>query len=89
MACGVAFAPQTVNDVVAIGDSFRTSMYQWGTGAEKLDEVEEWFGSLIIYDGGSDLDGDGEDDSPNERKVHLARGLLTGIAAWVGSVRQL
>lgn len=86
MACGVAFAPQTVTDVVAIGESFRTFMYQWGTGAEKLDEVEEWFGSLVIYDGGSDLDGDGEDDSPNERKVHLARGLLTGIAAWVGSV---
>jgi hypothetical protein len=86
MACGVAFAPQTVNDVVAIGNSFQTYMYQWGTSAQKLDEVEEWFGSLVIYNGGSDLDGDGEEDTPHERTVHLARGLLVGISAWVCSV---
>lgn len=81
---GVIFNPETVEDIKAIGNSFQTYMYQWGTEAEKLDEVEDWFGGLSIYDGSAEDDGSWE--SPNDTKIKLAKGILAGITAWVAAV---
>lgn len=86
MAAGVVFAPKTAADITAIGNSMSTYMYQWGTETEKSDEVASWLGGLTIYNGGSDEDGDGEEDTPHQRQVTLARGILGGITAWVASV---
>lgn len=81
-AAGVVFTPQISSDIGAIGSSFRTHMYQWGTSAEKLDEVEEFFGGLTLYNpGGSD---DGDEDP--RYQVRLARGILAGITSWIASV---
>ena len=78
---GVVVHVNNQNQIGAVGNSFKTSMYQWGTSAEKLDEVDEFFGGLTLYNpGGSD---DGNDDP--RREVRLARGILTGIATWIVS----
>ena len=82
---GVVFNPENQAQIEAIGNSMSTYLYQWGTSAEKLDEVEEFIGSLQIYDW-NDEDGDGENDSPNEQKIMLAKGILAGISMWVASV---
>lgn len=82
-AAGVVFAPKVSEDIVAIGQSFKTSMYQWGTSAEKLDEVEEWFTDLTLYNPGDP--GDEGDEDPRYQ-VRLARGILAGIAGWIASV---
>lgn len=82
-AAGVVFAPKVSEDIVAIGQSFKTSMYQWGTSAEKLDEVEEWFTDLSLYSPGDP--GDEGDEDPRYQ-VRLARGILSGIAGWIASV---
>ncbi len=80
MSAGVIFNPQTVEDIQAIGQSFQTHMYQWGTEAGKLDEVDEMFDGMNIID-----PGDGY-WRPDNTKIILARGLLAGISLWVSSV---
>lgn len=82
-AAGVVFTPKDSDGIAAIGNSFKSSMYQWGTSAEKLDEVEEWFVDLSLYEP-SDPGDEGDEDPRFE--VRLARGILTGIALWIASV---
>lgn len=82
MTAGVIFNPQTVEDIQAIGQNFQTFMYKWGTEAEKLDEVQEWFSGLSLLDP-EDEDGP---KHPNRTTVNLARGLLVGISLWVASI---
>ena len=81
-SAGVVYTASTTNQIQAIGNSFQTHMYQWGTSAEKLDEVDAFFNGLHLYDPGS---GD-DDETPHEKQVRLARGILAGIALWVGSL---
>ena len=85
-AAGIVFVTDTQEQMAAIGNSFQTFMYQWGTSAEKLDEVENF---LTLYRGiDSGLGGDDDDDSesPRDTKVKLARGILAGISAWCASI---
>ena len=82
-AAGMVIVPQSSVQISDVGESFRLSLYQWGTSAEKLDEVDEFINAFTLYDpSGSDDDGD---DSPNETKIKLARGILAGITAWIAS----
>lgn len=81
MTAGVVFNPKTVEDIKAIGQSFQTYMYQWGTEAEKLDEVEEWFGGLSVLDPDDGNDGWGN----RKTKITIARGILTGISLWIAA----
>lgn len=81
-SAGVVYTANTTSQIQAIGNSFQTHMYQWGTSAEKLDEVESFFSGLQLYDPGS---GD-DDETPHEKQVRLARGILAGITAWVASL---
>ena len=85
-SAGVVFVPDSINQIQAIGQSFKTYMYQWGTSAEKLDEVDEWFSGLKLYDPSGGDDDDDDWVSPNDRKVKLARGILAGISAWCASI---
>ena len=62
-AAGVVFAPQTAEDVMALGDHMHASLYSWGTSAEKLEEVENFFDSLRLLNFG----GSG-DDVPDVNK---------------------
>lgn len=82
-AAGVVFTPKDSDGIASIGNSFKSSMYQWGTSAEKLDEVEEWFSDLTLYNPGDP--GDEGDEDPRYQ-VRLARGILAGIAGWIASV---
>ena len=77
-AAGVVLVPQASSEIVDIGNSFKTSMYNWGTSAGTYDDVVVWIDlfSNLQYD---------PDDSPNETKVKLARGILAGITAWIAS----
>lgn len=81
MTAGVVFNPKTVEDIKAIGQSFQTYMYQWGTEAEKLDEVKEWFGGLSVLDPDDGNDGWGN----RKMKITIARGILTGISLWIAA----
>ena len=82
-AVGIVFHPRTQQDIVAIGQSFQNSMYQWGTEAKKLNEVETFFNALRVY---SSPDGDDDPDTPNDHKIALARTILAGIAAWMCAI---
>ena len=81
-SAGVVYTASTTNQIQAIGNSFQTHMYQWGTSAEKLDEVDAFFNGLHLYYPGS---GD-DDETPHDKQVRLARGILAGITAWVASL---
>ena len=85
LAAGVVFLPQTVNDVVAIGNSMQMYMYQWGEENEKLTEVEDWFVGIVFEDGG-DYDGDGEPDKPHEKILNIATSIAVGLQLWAASV---
>lgn len=82
MTAGVVFNPRTVEDIQAIGHDFQTFMYEWGTSAEKLDEVEDWFSGLSIIN----PEGDDGDDRYGRTTINLARGLLAGISLWIASI---
>ena len=82
-AAGVVFTPKDSDGIAAIGSSFKSSMYQWGTSAEKLDDVEEFFSDLILYEP-SDPDDEGDEDP--RLQVRLSRTILAGIASWICSV---
>lgn len=85
MAAGVVINPQTQEQLEGIGQSFSTYMYQWGTSAEKLDQVEELFNNLTVIEGGGgdDSSGDDEDESPNERKFEILDAVMVGIGSWI------
>ena len=77
-AAGVVIQVSSQADVEAIGQSFQSHMFQWGTEANKLDEVEDWFNGLSIVPGSG-----GDDPRP---EVNIARGILAGITLWVSSI---
>ena len=80
-AAGAVFLPTGNDQIASIGSSFRSSMYEWGTSAEKLDEVETWIDALTLYD-----PSDGDDGyDPRKTQITLARGILAGITAWIAS----
>lgn len=79
-SAGVVIQVSSQADVEAIGRSFQSHMYQWGTEANKLDEVNDWFNGLSIVPGSGS---GGNDPRP---QVNLARGILAGITLWVSSV---
>ena len=81
---GIVFNPTSNDQIEAIGNSMQTYLYQWGTSAEKLDDVDEFFGGLTLYDGSPDDDGD--DDTPHERQFKIGNAIKTGIAAWLISI---
>ena len=82
-ACGMVIVPQASLDISNVGQSFRTSMLDWGKSTDTYDDVVVWIDAFSLYDpSGGDDDGD---DSPNETKIKLARGILAGITAWIAS----
>ena len=83
IACsaGVVFNGLTPVQIAEFGDNFKTSMFQWGTSAEKLDEVEEFFGGLSVYDPDAP-----EDPGWRGLQVKLAKSILTGISVWMSSI---
>lgn len=81
---GIVFNPTSNDQIEAIGNSMQTYLYQWGTSAEKLDDVDEFFGGLTLYEGSPDDDGD--DDTPHERQFKIGQAIKTGIAAWLISI---
>lgn len=83
-ACGMVIVPQLSPDISNVGQSFRTSMLDWGKSTDTYDDVVVWINAFSLYDpsGGDDDDGD---DSPNKTKINLARGILAGITAWIAS----
>lgn len=83
-AAGIVFNPTSNDQIEAIGNSMQTYLYQWGTSAEKLDDVDEFFGGLTLYEGSPDDDGD--DDTPHERQFKIGNAIKTGIAAWLISI---
>lgn len=78
---GIVFNPTSNAQIEAIGNSMQTYLYQWGTSAEKLDDVDEFFGGLTLYDGSPDDDDD--DDTPHERQFKILNAVKTGLAAWM------
>ena len=82
MSAGVVFHAATDPQLQAMGKSFYNSMYQWGTEAQKLDEVEAFFNGLSIHETPDDDDV----TTPNDHKIELARGILAGIMAWTCSI---
>ena len=81
---GIVFNPTSNDQIEAIGNSMQTYLYQWGTSAEKLDDVDEFFGGLTLYEGSPDDDGD--DDTPHERQFKILNAVKTGLAAWLISI---
>lgn len=81
---GIVFNPTSNAQIEAIGNSMQTYLYQWGTSAEKLDDVDEFFGGLTLYDGSPDDDGD--DDTPHERQFKILDAVKTGLAAWLVAI---
>ena len=77
---GIVFNPTSNAQIEAIGNSMQTYLYQWGTSAEKLDDVDEFFGGLTLYDGSPD---DDDDDTPHERQFKILNAVKTGLAAWM------
>lgn len=80
---GVVFHPETAAEITAVGQNMQTYMYQWGTSAEKLDEVESWLDSAHVITGGSGDDGD--DESPHEKIIRIGKTIAVGLTAWVCS----
>ena len=78
---GIVFNPTSNAQIEAIGNSMQTYLYQWGTSAEKLDDVDEFFGGLTLYDGSPDDDDD--DDTPHERQFKILDAVKIGLAAWM------
>lgn len=82
---GIIFNPTSNAQIEAIGNSMQTYLYQWGTSAEKLDDVDEFFGGLTLYEGSPDDDDDDDDDgfTPHKREFKILNAIKTGIAAWL------
>lgn len=81
---GIVFNPTSNDQIEAIGNSMQTYLYQWGTSAEKVDVVDDFFVGLQFYDG--DPDDDGGDDTPHKRQFKIGNVIKTGIAAWLISI---
>lgn len=60
MAGGAVYVPEGLSTFNAVGTAFQEYMYQWGSTAEQLEEMDEFFGGLTLYGGSPDGD-DGED----------------------------
>ena len=76
---GFVISPTGQEQLENLGHAFQTSMYQWGTSAEKLDEVEEFFTGLTLYNGST---GDGDDDGDIDRRFKIPEAIRRGIAAF-------
>ena len=83
-SAGVAFHPNTADQVVAIGENMTQELRKWGESNGKTAEAEIWIAGLSIYDY---VYGDGGDpEDPRDTQVKLAKALLAGISAWCGSI---
>ena len=81
---GIVFNPTSNDQIEAIGNSMQTYLYQWGTSAEKVGVVDDFFVGLQFYDG--DPDDDGDDDTPHERQFKILDAVKTGLAAWLVAI---
>lgn len=86
-SAGVAFHPNTAEQVISIGENMTQELRKWGESNGKTAEVEIWIAGLQIHDyvygdGGNS----GDDYNPHDTQVALASGILAGIAAWCGSL---
>lgn len=76
---GFVISPTGQDQLENLGHAFQTSMYQWGTSAEKLDEVEEFFTGLMLYNGST---GGGDDDDDDlDRIFKIPEAIRRGVAA--------
>ena len=76
---GFVISPTGQDQLEDLGHAFQTYMYQWGTSAEKLDEVEEFFTGLTLYNGSTGGGDDDDDDLDHIFKIPEA--IRRGIAA--------
>ena len=76
---GFVISPTGQDQLENLGHAFQTSMYQWGTSAEKLEEVEDFFAGLTLYNGGT---GSGDDDDDIDHRFKIPEAIRRGVAAF-------
>ena len=76
---GFVISPTGQDQLENLGHAFQTSMYQWGTSAEKLEEVGEFFAGLTLYNGGT---GSGDDDDDIDHRFKIPEAIRRGVAAF-------
>ena len=79
---GFVISPTGQDQLESLGHAFQTSMYQWGTSAEKLEEVEEFFAGLTLYNGGT---GSGDDDDDIDHRFKIPESIRRGVAAFTAA----
>lgn len=79
---GFVISPTGQDQLENLGHAFQTSMYQWGTSAEKLEEVEEFFAGLTLYNGGT---GSGDDDDDIDHRFKIPEAIRRGVAAFTAA----
>ena len=47
-SAGMVIVPKSNDEISAIGQNFKSSMYQWDSSAEKLDEVEAYIYNFVF-----------------------------------------
>ena len=76
-AGGMIYTGLTQNEIIGIGNAFQTHMYQWGTSAEQLDEVEAFMGGLTLYNNSGD-----DDDDDDDFRFTIPKALQRAIAGF-------
>lgn len=79
---GFVISPTGQDQLENLGHAFQTSMYQWGTSAEKLEEVGEFFAGLTLYNGGT---GSGDDDDDIDHRFKIPEAIRRGVAAFTAA----
>lgn len=80
--CGMIYTGLTQSEIIGVGNAFSTYMYQWGTSAEQLDEVDAFFGGLTLLQGPSGGDGDDDDDDWSDFRFTIPKALQRAIAGF-------
>jgi len=84
IAMGLVAVDLTVQLINGIGDSMTQHLYQWGSSAEKLDEVESFL-TLLPPQFDNDSDDDGGDDGsedPSANTFVIPTDILDGLIDW-------
>lgn len=82
-SCGMIYTGLTQSEIIGVGNAFSTYMYQWGTSAEQLDEVDAFFGGVTLLQGPSGGDGDDDDDDDwSDFRFTIPKALQRAIAGF-------